>query len=248
MTSLLAAIELDRAERPGLELLGGVVLAALFIFTRPLRRRLVHSERAADSLFGGMAAAYVFLVLLAELDELHVELGDRGYILVLGSFVAIYGLEHAAHVIPRLQGKHGEELVLLWLRAAMLWCYGFLFLLTIPDVVEKELGLYLLTLAVGALAVAFKSYEVSEHHPRVYQRWARWVVATGPLAGAGIDLLAVEPSPVLLDLLITFVAGFIMLLAFTGSALDHTRTQYTYFIGGVGIYVVVFVTRMMVLD
>jgi hypothetical protein len=39
-----------------------------------------------------------------------------------------------------------------------------------------------------------------------------------------------------------------MLLAFTGSALDHTRTQYSYFVGGVGIYVVVFVTRMVVLE
>jgi hypothetical protein len=247
MDVLLAAADPDGVERPQLVILGALALSALFVFTRPLRRRLVRSERAADSLFGGMAAAYVFLILLAEIDALHDELGGRGYMLVLASFVTIYGLEHAAHVLPRLRGAAGEESFLLWLRAGLLWCYGFLFLLTIPEVVEADLGLFLLTLSVGAVAVAFKSYEVSEHHPRAYQRSARWVIATGPIIGGLVDLLAAEPSDLLVDVLVTFVAGFLMLLALTGTALDHGRVQFQFFITGVGLYVGVFVARSAVL-
>lgn len=247
MAPLLAAIGPDRAERPELVLLGAVVLAGLFVFTRPLRERLVRSERAADSLFAGMASTYVFLVLIPELDVIHEHLGDRGYLLVLGSFIAIYGVEHAAHVSPRLRGGEGEELVLLWMRAAMLWGYGFLFLLTVPEVVEADLGFYVFTLGVGALAVAFKSYEVSEHHPRAYQRYGRWVVATGPVAGGLIDLSPVGLSHLFLDVLVAFVAGFIMLLAFTGALLDHNRTKFGMFTVGAGIYVAAFVGRFLVL-
>ena len=230
-----------------LDVLGAIVLAALFIFTRPLRKRLVHRERYADSLFAGMASAYVFLVLMPELDVLHQQLGGRTYILVLASFIAIYGMEHAAHVLPRLRGIQGQEAALLWMRVAMLWCYGFLFVLTIPDVVTADIALYLFTMAVGALAVAFKSYEVSEHHPAVYQHYGRWAVATGPIAGGAVDLFVVAPSGLLVDALTALVAGFVMLLAFTGAMMDHNRTRYRSFILGAALYVVVFVVRSVVM-
>jgi hypothetical protein len=247
MTYLLAATGHGHTTRPELEMLGALILAALFVFTRTLRVRLVRSERTADSLFAGMASAYVFLVLMPELDVLHEHLGGRTYMLVLGSFVGIYGVEHAAHVIPRLRGQAGEELVLLWIRAAMLWGYGFLFLLTIPDLVEADLWLYFFSLSVGAVAVAFKSYEVSEHHPRVYQRYGRWAIATGPLIGGAVDLASVVPDGLFVDLLTAYVAGFIMLLAFTGALLDHTRTRYGAFVVGASIYVGVFVAKVVVL-
>jgi hypothetical protein len=246
MSNTLAALALDNTERPELEVVGAVILASLFIFTRALRARLVKSDRAADSLFAGMASAYVFLVLMPELDKLQVNLGGRTYILVLASFVFIYGVEHAAHVVPQLRGDKGEEVVLLWMRGAMLWGYGFLFLLTVPDLVEADLALYFSTLAVGALAIAFKSYEVSEHYPRGYQRYGRWAVATGPIIGATVDLFTIDPSGLFVDLLTAYVAGFIMLLAFTGALLDHNRTRYTSFILGAGIYVAVFVARYAV--
>jgi hypothetical protein len=207
----------------------------------------VKSERVADSLFAGMASAYVFLVLMPELDTLQERLGGRAYVVVLASFAAIYGVEHAAHVVPRLRAAKGEELLLLWMRAAMLWGYGFLFMLAIPEVVEADLWLYILSLSVGALAVAFKSYEVSEHHPRVYQRYGRWVIATGPVVGVSIDLLGVDLSALFIDLLTAYVAGFIMLLAFTGAVLDHQRTRYVFFVVGTGIYVAVFVARYVLL-
>lgn len=245
--TLLAATEPARIERPDLELLGAVFLGLLFVFTRTLRLRLVKSDRAADSLFAGMASAYVFLVLMPELDDLHVHLGGRIYVIVLASFAGVYGVEHLAHVVPRLRAEEGEELLLLWMRAAMLWGYGFLFILAIPELVEADLWLYFVSLSVGALAVAFKSYEVSEHHPRVYQRYARWVIATGPLTGVTIDLLGLDVSGLFLDLLTAYVAGFIMLLAFTGAVLDHQRTRYAFFVVGATIYVVVFVTRYVFL-
>jgi bacteriorhodopsin len=175
------------------------------------------------------------------------DLGDRGYLLVLASFVAIYGVEHSAHVLPSLRLGKGEELILLWLRAAMLWAYGFLFLVTVPDIIAADLGFYAFTLGVGALAVAFKSYEVSLHHPRVYQRYGRWVIATGPIAGGLVDLLVARPSELLIDVLIAVVAGFIMLLAFTGSLLDHNRTKFGYFSVGVGLYVLAFLGRFTLL-
>jgi hypothetical protein len=245
--TVLVATGLDRIERPELELLGAAFLGLLLIFTRDLRLRLVKSERAADSLFAGMASAYVFLVLMPELDSLHELLGGRAYVLVLASFAGIYGVEHAAHVVPRLRGDEGEELLLLWMRSAMLWGYGFLFMLAIPELVEADLWLYFVSLSVGALAVAFKSYEVSEHHPRVYQRYGRWVIATGPLIGVAVDLLGLDLSGLFVDLLTAYVAGFIMLLAFTGAVLDHQRTRYGFFVVGASIYVGVFVARYVFL-
>ena len=245
--TLLAATGLDPVERPELELVGAVLLALLFIFTRTLRLRLVKSDRVADSLFAGMASAYVFLVLLPELDTLHQHLGGRAYVIVLASFAAIYGVEHAAHVVPSLRGAEGEQTVLLWMRAAMLWGYGFLFMLAIPELVEADLWLYFVSLSVGALAVAFKSYEVSEHHPRMYQRYGRWVIATGPLIAVAVDLLGMDLSDLLVDLLTAYVAGFIMLLAFTGAVLDHQRTRYGFFVVGASIYVGTFVARYVFL-
>jgi hypothetical protein len=246
MVHALEPLGVELTAHPELELIGAVVLAGMFIFTRPLRKRFVKSELVADSLFAGMAAAYVFLVLMPEIDDIHAEIGERIYLLVLLAFVLIYGMEHAAHVLPGLRGAKGEETALLWVRSVMLWCYGFLFLLTIPDVVEADLALYLFTLAVGAVAIAFKSHEVSEHYPAVYQRYGRWVIATGPVVGGAVDVSIIEPAGVFVDTLTAFVAGFIMLLAFTGALMDHNRTRFGSFIAGSSVYVAVFVVRSIV--
>jgi hypothetical protein len=73
------------------------------------------------------------------------------------------------------------------------------------------------------------------------------VIATGPVVGVAVDLLAVDLSAVYIDLLTAYVAAFIMLLAFTGAVLDHQRTKYGFFVFGATIYVGVFVARYLLL-
>lgn len=87
----------NAVEEAALIVVGATLIVLLQVFVRPWRQKLFHSEVVADSAIAGLATAYVFVVLLPELETGHEIIGDYIFLIVLAGFVTLYGLEHVAH-------------------------------------------------------------------------------------------------------------------------------------------------------
>ena len=74
-------------------LIFSLIIAACHIFAPQLFRLLKKREAFVGSFGGGMAVAYVFVVLLPELDKGHELLGRFIFFLALISFILFYGLQ-----------------------------------------------------------------------------------------------------------------------------------------------------------
>lgn len=242
-TEAVTEAEPARGEEVALILVGALLLALLHVVVRPLRRQLLRSELFADSAIAGLSTAYVFVVLLPELETGHEIIGDYVFVIVLCGFVLLFGLEHAMH---RLDAKHGSSAAagrVFALRTGVQWSTGFLFLLTWPNALHERPTFFLLAGAGPALGLALHGYQLSERDPDRHHRWARWVLATGPLAGAAVDIIWHEANEVVLDVMIAFLAGFILFGTITDESYEHERTRFAPFVAGASFYVAIFLTQ-----
>lgn len=230
-------------EAVALVVLAAALVGSVHLFAAQLRQRLFRSEAVADSVFAGLSAAYVFLVLLPELDTTHDVLGDSVFLVVLAAFVTFYGIEHAAERRDRTSDTDAGRRGLFWLRTGLLWVTTLLFVLTLPDHLHDQTTFFILTVGGAALGLAVHSYDVFDAHPTLHQRVGRWVLATAAAVGAAVDLFLRPPPEVVLDVLIAVLAGAVLLKALVGSEWEHTRTRFLPFLSGTAVYALVFLTR-----
>ena len=83
--------EVHTGEEIWLTVFAAILLAVFHVTARRIHRILFASERIANSLFGGMTAAYAFLYLMPELELSHDLIGDAIHYLILLGFLMFYG-------------------------------------------------------------------------------------------------------------------------------------------------------------
>lgn len=240
---IVPGVDRSREEEAALIVLGALLLALLHLFVRPLRRRLMHSDVVGDSAIAGLSTAYVFVVLLPELEPGHDIVGDYIFLIVLAGFITLYGLEQRAHRRAARWGSGTEDVQVFWLLAGVQWCTGFLFVVTWPNVLHERPTFFLLTVVGPALGLALHGYQLSERDPALHGRWGRWALASGPLVGAAFDSIWHETDEAVLDLLVAFLAGLVLFAAIAKETYEHERTRFLPFMAGVSAYVAIFLTR-----
>jgi hypothetical protein len=154
-------------------------------------------SRGLISAAAGVSVAYVFIDVLPELAGYNVLLAKAGgvasfyaeqriYLLVLASFVVMYGLQHivlAARGRRRESLARGERDAIYWLHlvgyAAYSALIGYL-LLERAEHGTESIVLYTLAMGIHFLIV---NHALAEEHGAVYRRHGHLWLAAGVLAG-----------------------------------------------------------------
>jgi hypothetical protein len=191
-------------------LVAAIVLATVYA----LRRGAGDGEvarlwegRGLISAAAGVSVAYVFVDVLPELAGHNAILAKAGgawsiyseeriYLLVLASFVVIYGLQHivlAARGRRRESLKRGERDAIYWLHLVGYTAYSALIGYLLVERAERgteSIVLYTLAMGIHFLVV---NHALAEEHGAVYRRHGHLWLAAGVLAGwAAAALLPID--------------------------------------------------------
>lgn len=214
-------------------------------------RRLHFIDRAPRSKWlsfsGGVAVAYVFLHILPDLGAYSASLAERlgerpiiaesiVYALALTGLVSFYGLERQvklsrARSLRQGEGDLAEENV-FWLHVAS---YALLNLLIGYLLVHREesgywaLGLYFTAMALHFLTADFG---MRQHHRAAYDRWGRFVLAAGALAGWALGLAVDLPAPAIAGLF-AFLAGGVVLGVLKEELPEERESYFMPFLCGI---------------
>jgi len=178
-----------------------------------------------------MAVAYVFVHLMSELEEGREHVGERIHFIVLAGFLAFYGAEH--FISRKLSGQASGMTFRLSLLFA--WAYSWLVIYAMPPGV-KESGLHTLPV-LGALALhlLYSDFELGSSHPREYDSWGRYVLATAPIVGWIIDSYT-PPIDMLCHIGNAVLAGAIIYNVFRRELPEHKESSFRLLLVGVFVY------------
>lgn len=227
-----------------------VFMALVHLFAGRLRFLKGMPRSRWLSFAGGVSVAYVFLHLLPRISEgqraLEEELGEgfavlsyHAYLVALAGLVVFYGLERAA-VKKRGRGKEGYEVLdvpqVFWLHIVSYSFYNAIIGYLLID--RGEQGYTALMWYVVAITLHFvvNDFSLREHHERRYHTSGRWILAGAILAGwfAG---WATEVGAVVVNALLAFIAGGIVLNALKEELPEERQSQFGAFALGVVFYV-----------
>jgi hypothetical protein len=164
-------------------------------------------SRGLISAAAGVSVAYVFIDVLPELAEYNALLAKAGgvasfyaeqriYLLVLVSFVVMYGLQHivlAARGRRRESLARGERDAIYWLHLVGYAAYSALIGYLLLERAERGAeSIVLFTLAMG-IHFLIVNHALAEEHGAVYRRHGHWWLAAGVVAGwAAAALLPID--------------------------------------------------------
>lgn len=203
-------------------------------------------HRRAVSAAGGASVAYVFVLLLPEISEAALLVGERRseallaeqsvYVLALAGFVAFYGVE--VLVTRRTHESVEEATPVFWAHVAVFAAYSavigyLLFHQEAPGVWNQVFY----TLAM-ALHFGVTDAGLHRHHGDLFDRRARWILAGGTLAGSALGL-ATGVSGLGLTMLFGFVSGALVLNVIKEELPEIDENRFAAFALGVGAYTVV---------
>lgn len=187
------------------------------------------------SFAGGAATAYVFVHLLPELgahrqtiDESAFAHGAYLYLVVLAGTCIYYGLE--TYIAHSETGRSAG----FWVHMAGFSLYFaligyFLMHRGDNDGVQEVFYFTVLGLHIFALDAEFR-----RHHPELYDKIGRWVMAASVLAGWGISA-SIELPAIVTGLAFALLAGGMILNVLKQELPTSREGQYLPFVTGAGI-------------
>lgn len=210
------------------------------LVTDPERRRRVLSAA------GGASVAYVFVLLLPEVSEVALVVGElRGqallaeelvYVVFLTGFVAFYGLE--VLVTQRLGESVDEAPLVFWFHVVVFASYsGIIGYLLFHQERPGTLNLFFYTLAM-ALHFAVTDAGLRRHHGGEFDRVGRWLLVGGVLLGGAVGFLT-DIGGLALAALFAFVSGAIVFNVVKEELPELSETRFTAFVAGAVVYTVV---------
>ena len=181
-------------------LIVALALASIHLGAGKLRLLDVTPRSIWPSAAGGVSVAYVFLHILPDLAESQVEFHRAGssllarlehhvWLLSLAGLSTFYGLERmvrGARVRDRSRhAKESAQPAIFWLHIASFGLYNLVFgyLLRRRETVGPELVFF--AAAIG-LHFLVNDFGLQMDHRGLYDRRARWILATAILLGWGI--------------------------------------------------------------
>ncbi len=204
-------------------LLSGVHLAS------PWAREHIHGRFAFIAPVGaGALAAYIFLHLLPSLEETETEFGVGITAVVLGGFVAYYGVE------SYLDGRPGH---LFGVKIGVGWLYSFLIVYSLPTSLESNPA----SAAVAVLALGLHVLQSNTHlaaeSPSAFDNVGRYVLMSAPLVALALDAVLGAPSAEVAAFLSAFVSGILLLGLFRDELGDGAgQRRFGLFLVGLVVY------------
>ena len=245
---LLAAM-LDQATTgrfPVAATLFTVGLALVHLLAGQWRYLEFDGKRPWLSAAGGSTVAYVFVLLLPEVSEAALAVGElRGeallaeqyvYLMTLLGFVVFYGVEVA--VAHRTGDTVEESSIVFWAHVVIFALYsGLIGYLLFHQEVPGVSNLFFYALAMG-LHFGITDHGLRRYHGADFDRRGRWLLAGATLLGGGVGLV-LEIGGYLLSLLFGFVAGAVILNVIKEELPDLRESRFVAFVAGAFAYSVV---------
>ena len=191
-----------------------ISMAVVHIVAPRIRQRLQSHEAIVASFGGGMAAAYVFVHLLPELDKGHALLGRMIFVLSLVSFVVYYGLSMTMQSRIVHQPPGARDPSFFAVKLAQVWIYNWLIIYGTPAS-AAESGWHCIGLIIAmALHLAHSDYELGMQYTQPFDSWGRFLLATAPLVGWISVVLDQKTNETINDILVALLAGVMLYAVF----------------------------------
>lgn len=204
------------------------------------------------SIAGGISVAYVFLHLLPELGE-HQEviagatdeslafLENHVYLIALLGLTVFYGLDRLALISRKRPDEQLRDDTaipgIFWIHIASFGLYNVLIGYLLLH--RETSGIQPLIFFAIAMALHFvvSDYGLREHHPRMYDRFGRWILC-GAVVGGWLFGLGTEIGGALIAVLIAFLAGGVILNVLKEELPEERESRFSAFVLGAGAYAV----------
>lgn len=182
-----------------------------------------------ESFAGGMAAAYVFLHLLPEIDVRHDFFGDRIYIAVLAGFALFYGSEVAVNTWST-SGRHSFALRLL-----LTLTYSMLIGYTLGEQLPADIwATILFSIAIGLHFITVGN-GLHRHFKETYLAWRTpWLLALSTLAGSALSWFT-GGSEATIDMITATIVGFMLFIVIRDEIPDTRSVRFRWFVSGMGV-------------
>lgn len=242
-------------------MLAVLALAALHILC--VKLRVIRQEEHSPwlSLAGGVAVAYVFMVLLPKLSDWQVlvaqvqkeslaatSLGPQDaesvkkfliyevFSSALAGVVVFYGLERAVYWFKLRQKKENRKTVLatglFWLNIAVFAAYNVLIgYILVHSQIPGRLALLLGIIAIGLHFLGI-NHGLWQNYQEKFDRYGRWVFALALLLGWSLGILTDFKQQVYIGMY-SFVAGAIIMNVFNEELPSGPQARFWPFILGV---------------
>lgn len=186
-------------------------------------------DKRINSIGGGLAITYVFLVLLPELDMGHDNFGRKIYLLVLISFILFYGLY-------KLRIRASDENKKYSIAVIYSVIYNWLLIYGMPEsIFDSTLHLVLVTVAIG-LHLLHTDITLVELNRQKYRRSGRWILVLALIVGLCSRLLSTEVSELTSDVITGLLSGAVIYSVFNEELPEIERSNIRWFVLGIILY------------
>lgn len=234
----------------GLSLASVIFLSLVHVLADMLRWKRQLPQKYWLSFADGISISYVFLGLLPKIIEgtssFPETLGNATDILkhspflpLLIGLVAFYGMERLVEKPVDAWGSHIEPKTTglrVWIHLASYTLYKAIIGYLIVQMNNPiSIAIFVISMAVHFLVVDYRMMEI---HKDIYQRIGRWALTVAILAGWIVGVTTVI-SPVLVTLLLSFLAGGIVLVVLEEEFSREHPSSFPAFVAAVVLYTVV---------
>jgi hypothetical protein len=220
-----------------------VILSLTQLFGPEIRALLRPHAAVASSFGGGAAIAYVFLVLLPELDIAHRWLGEHIHLVALSSFLTFYVIEllliaqiHRTRLTAHLPHRASTPTTrAFWFHLGILAAFIWMVVFAMPDSKANNLVFCIFGTLTIALRLVYKDYILREHQDAQHQTTGRYLLAATPIAGLVAHYLF-EPSAAALDIFVAILAGGILQSVFRQELPTADTVKLPWLLAGVAVF------------
>ncbi|MGB3739458.1 MAG: hypothetical protein WA948_08910 [Pontixanthobacter sp.] len=227
-----------------------IAFATIHLFVGKLRFLDSEPRSAWLSLAGGVAVGYVFLHVLPELGLHGGVFADATglshplaeglvYTLSLAGLVLFYGVEKAILIsrdgIPKPGDRERPTQAIFWLHiaATSVLVMTITYLLNHrEDVTFAGLAIYFVAMSLHFVTADFGS---RSHHPEIYDRAGRYVLAAATIAGWVLGQAITLPE-LAIGCLFAFIAGAIILTVMKEELPEERESRFGPFLAGTVLY------------
>lgn len=214
-----------------------VILSLLLWFGPTIRTHLDGYTLQVSSFGGGVAIAYVFLILFPEVEHSREWFGASVYLVTVISLLLFYALEILlSNLTPATeQVHHGRHnTARFWFHIAIIWFYTWLVVFTVPEDAADNLVYVFAGSATIGVHLLYKDYVLRGHYDSRFEQAGRFVLTLAPIAGWASHQV-VEPTEGMLELMIAILAGILILSVFQEELPPVEKISYGWLISGVAV-------------
>ena len=217
-----------------IEIVVAIIFAAFHFFSFRAFQVRARWRRIASSFSGGLAAAYVCLHLIPEIDQGSHALGQRIYFIMMIGFALYYG---AAILSIRQRERTGDNSSYLNLNLFLSAIYSFMLVYTLGEQLPESPALSMAFALMMGLHLLSGDFSLLEVDSAWFKRYGRFVLMGAVLAGL-VSANRLPSSDAIVDVLTALLAGSMLFKVFHNELPEFRDAHYRAFLTGMGLMLI----------